>query len=54
MGGLSEATLLGDYTGIQTMSNGLNRSETIYNLKGQRVSKAQKGLFIINGKKVVK
>ena len=26
----------------------------IYNLGGQRVNKAQKGIFIINGKKVVK
>jgi len=26
----------------------------IYNLQGQRVSNAAKGLFIVNGKKVVK
>ena len=26
---------------------------TIYNMAGQRVSKATKGIFIINGKKVV-
>ena len=26
---------------------------TIYNLQGQKVEKAQKGLYIINGKKVV-
>ena len=25
----------------------------IYNLNGQRVDKAQKGLYIVNGKKVV-
>ena len=28
-------------------------SESIYNLNGQKVSKAQKGVYIINGKKVV-
>ena len=27
--------------------------EGVYNLNGQKVNKAQKGLFIINGKKVV-
>lgn len=26
----------------------------IYNLAGQRVNKAQKGIYIINGKKVLK
>jgi hypothetical protein len=29
-------------------------NKTIYNLKGQQVMNAQKGLYIINGKKVVK
>ena len=29
-------------------------SEAIYNLKGQRVNAAQKGVYIIGGKKVVK
>jgi hypothetical protein len=44
-----EATL----TSINTVkSNVMNNA--IYNLNGQKVSKAQKGLFIINGKKVVK
>ena len=31
-----------------------NASEAIYDLSGRRVSKALKGLYIINGKKVVK
>ena len=39
-------------TGIQNVKTDAN-SKTIYNLNGQIVSKAQKGLFIINGKKVV-
>ncbi len=44
-----EATL----TSINTVkSNVMNNA--IYNLNGQKVNKAQKGLFIINGKKVVK
>ncbi len=42
----------GEVTGIETM-----KAETaqkgIYNLNGQKVMKAQKGLYIINGKKVV-
>ena len=44
-----EATL----TSISTVkSNVMNNA--IYNLNGQKVNKAHKGLFIINGKKVVK
>ncbi|UKK47967.1 hypothetical protein L6475_12265 [Prevotella sp. E9-3] len=39
-------------TGIKTMKAG-RESEEIYNLNGQKVMKAQKGLYIINGKKVV-
>jgi hypothetical protein len=37
--------------------NGINAADSkapIYNVAGQRVSKAQKGIFIVNGKKVVK
>lgn len=37
---------------IATEANG-NKSFAIYNLAGQRVAKAVKGLYIINGKKVV-
>lgn len=40
-------------TGISTVKNEEN-SDVIYNLQGARVNKAQKGVFIINGKKVVK
>ena len=29
-------------------------SNAIFNLNGQKVNKAQKGLYIINGKKVIK
>ena len=42
----------GTATGIQTVSN-VNANNRIYNLQGQRVSQPQKGLYIIDGKKVV-
>ena len=32
----------------------LEGNETIYNLAGQRVSKVQKGIYIVNGKKILK
>ncbi|MBQ7494907.1 MAG: hypothetical protein IJT75_03975, partial [Bacteroidaceae bacterium] len=34
--------------------NGAVENGAVYNLAGQRVNKAQKGIFIQNGKKVVK
>ena len=39
-------------TGIKNVMNEMN-AEGIYNLNGQKVMKAQKGLYIKNGKKVV-
>ena len=41
--------------GIHLMENGKLAMENaaIYNLSGQRVNKAQKGIYIVNGKKVV-
>ena len=44
-----------DETGINTIDNGQLTMDnaTIYNLAGQRVNKAQKGLYIVNGKKVL-
>lgn len=42
-------------TGISRIENSELRIEnSVYNLQGQRVNKAQKGLYIKNGKKVVK
>ena len=42
----------------ETAVNGIEaapaQNGAIYNIAGQRVSKAQKGIFIVNGKKVVK
>lgn len=43
----------GEEDAIKRMGS-LNTSKDIYNLQGQRVDKAQKGIYIINGRKVVK
>ena len=40
-------------TGINSIAADKMKNATIYNMKGQRVDKAQKGLYIINGRKVV-
>lgn len=40
-------------TGIDEMVNGKSANGKWYNLAGQRVSKAQKGIYIVNGKKVL-
>ena len=40
-------------TGLVNLNDNLNKNEAIYNLAGQRVQKAQKGLYIVNGRKVV-
>ena len=42
-------------TGIEAIDNGQMTmdNEVIYNVAGQRVNKAQKGIYIVNGKKVV-
>ena len=42
-----------DPTGIAITSAGPNEEEAIYNIAGLRLSTAQKGLNIINGKKVI-
>ena len=43
----------GGGTGIQTIEANALENAAIYNLQGVRVEKAQKGLYIVNGKKVV-
>ena len=53
-GGSVKAYFLGEDTdGIRNVE-GETGSDAIYNLSGQRVSKAQRGLYIVNGKVVVK
>ena len=44
-----------DATGIRTIDNGqLTIDNEIYNLAGQRLNKIQKGINIVNGKKILK
>ena len=42
-----------EVTGIKSIDHSQLRGGDYYNLSGQRVAKAQKGLYIVNGKKVV-
>lgn len=43
----------GDTTGISVANAANQKSADIFDLQGRKVSKAQKGMYIINGKKVV-
>ncbi|MBO4660420.1 MAG: InlB B-repeat-containing protein [Prevotella sp.] len=54
-GGFGKAQLVANTaTGLKTITTAIENGETvIYNLAGQRVSHATKGIYIINGKKVV-
>lgn len=48
------AQVAGTATSIKAINEAMERGEqVIYNLSGQRVNKATKGLYIINGRKVV-
>ena len=40
-------------TAIENVENGTITTGKVYNLQGQEVKSAQKGIFIQNGKKVV-
>ena len=45
----------GNATGIESLTPALSESEgAIFNLAGQRISKIQKGISIVNGKKILK
>lgn len=44
----------GDTTGIQTVVNGESAHSVIYDLQGRRVTAPAKGVYIINGKKVIR
>ena len=48
--------IIDEATGISTPPTGasLTNSEEVYNLNGQRVSKTERGIYIVNGKKVIK
>jgi hypothetical protein len=45
-----------DATGIKNLNVDLNNNERIYNLAGQRIdnSQLQRGIYIVNGKKVLR
>ena len=43
----------GTTTSIDTLETVTPNAQTIYDLSGRRVSKAQKGLYIVNGKKMI-
>lgn len=43
----------GEPTGIANVSSQMEDVKGIFNLQGQRVEKAQKGLYIMNGKKIL-
>lgn len=43
----------GGATGIEAIDNAQLANDKVYNLSGQRVAKAQKGVYIVNGRKVV-
>jgi len=53
-GGASRLNVViaGETTGIKAIE-AQEAQEGIYNLQGQRVAKAQKGLYIVNGKKAI-
>ena len=42
-----------DATGIDNLNSDVSANKTIYNVAGQRINKMQKGINIINGKKVL-
>ena len=44
----------GEATAIQAVESLTEQGQEVYNLQGQRVSQPTKGLYIVNGKKVIK
>ena len=41
-------------TSVDSVTDSQEQSSAIYNLAGQRVEKMQRGIYIVNGKKVLK
>jgi hypothetical protein len=54
-GATARLAIYDDATGITSILDAkeLNNDGNVYNLNGQRVENAHKGLYIVNGKKVV-
>ena len=43
----------GSATGIDQIATGADTTKSVYDLSGRRVNKAIKGIYIVNGKKVL-
>ena len=50
--GFTVGTESGDPDAIKSVDGNTIANGTIYNIAGQRVSKAQKGIYVVDGKKV--
>lgn len=53
MGGFGQLTAVGQTSGVKAVVNGLQTSLCYYDLQGRRVAKPSKGVYVVNGKKVV-
>lgn len=52
-GGFGEARVISDATGIQKVNADELNGQVVYDLQGRRVEKANHGVYIVNGRKVV-
>ncbi len=52
-GGVKGFAISFDETAVTSLKDGQTKDNAIFNLAGQRVSKANKGIYIVGGKKVV-
>ena len=50
---LSFTDVNGETTGIESIVENVADNENLYNLQGQRVNNATKGIYIKNGKKIL-
>ena len=48
-----EGPVEGTAASVKTVKTAANANGAIYNMQGMRIQKPQKGLYIINGKKMV-
>ena len=50
---VNEDGTYGNTTGLETIAAQQPADDSIYNLQGQKVEKARKGIYIINRKKIL-
>lgn len=50
---LGKVTVEGSSSGLQQIDADSNQSDSIYNLNGQRVNNPSRGIYIVNGRKVI-